>query len=428
MLQHFLLTTYVTALLTSMAGMEIFGWLIAAVAFGLWLYSDRISFRVGADLWLWGYLLVCILSLVFSPIDGATMADAGKLRWVPLLYALTYFWSKLERRTVEKVVKWYFVVAVIAALYSVEQFFFGIELFRSREVVRYLNGVYRATGFFHMSLTFAYVIGIAGFVAAGRLWTLPVKQMFYKTNGLWLAGAVAGVVGCVTSLTRGSWIALVGTAFIILFMVAPKRLLSLSVAVMVMLGLGLSFNSYLKTRIASIVDLNESTNQHRLIIWQSQWEIVKAHPWLGVGYTDSGLVAPDYLERARGFTPTDVDAFYQRVGIGRDDFKTHAHNNFLYTWAGSGIFALICYLMFSWYFLRLAWTSYRRFASGGDALFASLALGIFGSQIFFHIGGLTECNFFDGEVNHNLIFIWSMLASLFRNEAQKKKALPVISK
>ena len=105
-----------------------------------------------------------------------------------------------------------------------------------------------------------------------------------------------------------------------------------------------------------------------------------------------------------------MNGFAQKLGF-TDVFVGHAHNNVLQLMAGTGIFGTLLFLSFSLYFLILALQIYRRFPV--ENTFArGLGLGIFAAQIHFQIGGMTECNFIDGEVNHMLVFLWATLLTL----------------
>ena len=44
--------------------------------------------------------------------------------------------------------------------------------------------------------------------------------------------------------------------------------------------------------------------------------------------------------------------------------------------------------------------------------YSSLALGCFAAQVYLHVGGLTEVNFTDGEVNHAIVMVWSLTLGL----------------
>ncbi|MGZ6480380.1 MAG: O-antigen ligase family protein, partial [Bdellovibrionales bacterium] len=91
--------------------------------------------------------------------------------------------------------------------------------------------------------------------------------------------------------------------------------------------------------------------------------------------------------------------YFARLGIDQE-FVSHAHNNLLQFLGGTGIFGFISYCAVIFIFLRKAWRI-RKVTAWGWSLFLA--------QLYMQLGGLTEANFIDGEVNHMLIFTWAIL-------------------
>ena len=411
---------YGVAILTSMAAMEIVSWLTfaAVLASGFYFYQ-KITFkellaaiRLGPDIWLWAFFGIVALGLLKTPVTDGNLdlwAILGSLRWIILLYTMTWALLWIPRPTIFKLWHGFFALIFLIALYSLAQFLWGIDFFHSKQTVWASGNVFRAPGLFNSSLTFAYVIGGFGFVGAGRLWDLPFKEWFKREQWPWLLGIFGAMIGCVTSLTRGSWIAFVVASAIVLLLVRPRRLVALVVALLLAFSVGMMANGGLRDRIASLYDAKYTSNVHRTIIWRANWEIVKANPWLGVGYGLNSHLTNEYFDKYKNFSLEQSEDFFKSLSIPRRDIATHAHNNFLHTLVGTGVFGLFCFLAFCFYFLRQAWRLYKNAKARQDTQLAALALGLFGAQIFFHIGGLTECNFTDSEVTHMLILNWAMV-------------------
>jgi O-antigen ligase len=127
----------------------------------------------------------------------------------------------------------------------------------------------------------------------------------------------------------------------------------------------------------------------RLHLWRAYFQMFADHPWFGVGLFQGDKLLPEY---------------YQRLGIV-EPFTSHAHNVPLQWLAGAGVFALLVYLYVAFYFLRLSWRL-RSLSVWGLSLFCA--------QLYWHIGSLTEANFFDGEVNHFIVFTWALVLYLSR--------------
>lgn len=406
----YLLGFYSVAILTSMAAMELGAWSLVGFVVYRWVRGDK-YIRLGPDIWILGLLLTALVSLWLSPVPQATFQLADKLRWILVLYAVAWAWSQQTREQTFRLLRLMIVVGAVSAIYAFVEFYWGLEFFRSRRILNQMGPLFRASGFYNLSLTFAYVIGMLGFLCAGRFWAMPFNEWRLKDNRIWLTGVLSGLAGCVFSLTRGSWVAILITSALILLLVKPKRILPVLGSFIFLFLAGMAINGSFRERVLSIGDLGERTNQHRMIIWQGHWEVFKSHPFFGVGFGVNGFVSPDYFDRSRGFTTQQVEEFYKSVTVVRPEFYTHAHNNFLHLLAGTGIVGFLCYFMFISYFLLLAWRTYKGAQDKKDTFCANLALGLFGAQLFFHVGGLTEANFFDGEVNHMLVYLWGLLVA-----------------
>jgi O-antigen ligase len=141
-------------------------------------------------------------------------------------------------------------------------------------------------------------------------------------------------------------------------------------------------------KILHLVTLKmDHSSSVRLDLWQGYWAMFKESPILGVGLFNGDRLLPAY------FTQLSV----------QQTFVSHAHNNFLQWLAGAGLPGLVLFVSLSGWFLFTCWR---------HRSLTSIFWGLFLAQLFLHIGGLTEAGFFDGEVNHLLIFLWSLTLAL----------------
>ena len=148
---------------------------------------------------------------------------------------------------------------------------------------------------------------------------------------LWIAAPCGLVVflALVASDTRSIWIAaVVGGAYLL------WHWRKWAVAVMpVALGLGLLLAPMaVKTRVKSIVSPEKQTdsNQHRIICWRTGWQMIKAHPVLGLG--------PDEIQKDAVFfayLPADI-----KKPLPEGYYK-HLHNFYIQYAAERGIPATI---------------------------------------------------------------------------------------
>lgn len=397
---------YVTSLLTSMAGMELFSWLLFAMALiQMGIDIKAIGFnkvleklRLGPDLWLLGFFGWTVLgALVQMETTEQRLTIVGYVRWVFLLYAFSYLLRTHLSETWEKGFRWLLVLFIVVGVYAIWQGITGDDLFRedNSHLRKMMPTLYRATGFYNISLTFAYAIGVAGFLVISYF--AVVKAKLWK-HGFWISGVASfSVLLClVLSGSRGAWLGIFPAGLLMFSFLGRKALLTaVATAAVFVLGVVL-VQPRLSDRFATMTDVHESSNAGRVKIWRANAAMFFDHPIFGTGLNYNSKLLTTY---------------YDKLKI-EDGLISHAHNNFLQTLVGTGIPGFIAFLVFCGYFVWLAYFLWIHLPK--EAFwFRSIALGALAGQIFFHVGGLTECNFIDGEVNHNLIFIWALLAAIY---------------
>ncbi len=372
-----LLILYVAALHVSMAAMEIIAWTLGAMVLVLSLASNRRLIWQGllAD----KFLLIALALLTFWVGVTSSWFSLGFMRWAALLVllrvGLELAWTaKFERSLVGT---WCMVLS-ITGLYAVLQFFTGWDFVRpDRHLVNPQGGgVFKAIGFFSMSLTFAYAIGLS---------TVSVSTASLNRLGrrAWPILAL-GTLGVLASMSRGAWLSLVICIFIYAWFRARRVFLPLVLA----LGLGVvalaTLNDGLGSRVRDMVEMKlDNSMNTRVHLWTAYSKLFESHPLLGVGLHDGHKQLPQT---------------YEQYGIA-ETFVSHAHNVYLQWLAGTGVVGLLLYLFVCLWFLIRAW-NLRHSSDWG--------WGLFLAQVFLHFGALTENNFFDGEVNHFIVFIWAL--------------------
>ncbi len=427
----FLSMFYGLSLLVSMAGMEIFSWSLflvflisvfrlgkAGKSKGNWgMVLGKL--KVGPDVWLWLFASVVLIGGILSPSPKAVWwAILGDSRWILLLYTFVWLWDRFSISHFEKYMRVAFIIAFILGVYACIQFFTGVNIARSKSVLEIswiLNGrnYYRATGFFSMCLTFAYAIGMMGFVAAGQLWPLNKNSFSARLHLVPILGAVGGALICIFSIARGAWVASLATIMIMVILTKPKAVWKYLLGIASLGAIAIFSSDLLRDRIASILSFAERSNWLRLAIWRANWLMFLDHPTIGVGLGMNGSVTKEYFER---------------LNLQNADVYSHAHNNFLNMLSGTGILGLVAFTAFAFYFLRLAYRCWKNSISSSPNFLNTFAAGSLGAQIYLHLGGMTECNFTDAEVNHMLISIWAVTVVISRRMSSIPKPASVLEK
>ncbi len=391
---------YVIALHTSMAGMEICGWLVIALTIAtrpnLTIWNNNRTL----NLWLGAIVLVVFASLLSLPQEKGFWFQFGFMRWTLVLWGLSFalcqIWSaEFEQRLLSV---WWVTVAVAGA-YGAFQCLTGIDLIRHDAVISQGGGLFKATGFYSESMIYCYSLGLSVLAAY-----VPVREH----KGRLAAGSMFlfGTLGIVASMARGAWLAWLAVTCAYLF-IHKRRLVAPAIAVFGATVGGLAMVSEgLSRRIVTLAQFKmDHSGSVRMDLWNSYWHMFLDHPLLGIGLLEGDKLLPKYYAQL-GLSPW----YLASDGVTQLPFVSHAHNNLLQWLAGTGILGLICYVTVSFIFLRKAWRL-RAVSDWGWSLFLA--------QVYLHLGGLTEANFIWGAVNHMIMFVWALTLTIEQVGATK---------
>jgi O-antigen ligase len=183
--------------------------------------------------------------------------------------------------------------------------------------------------------------------------------------------------------TRGTWLA-TGAGALYLVWFWKRRLLAV-LPLVALLVLWINPGG-VRTRFESAFAPRKDTdsNQHRIVCWRTGWEMIKAHPWFGVGPERVGPLFMQYVPK----------------GIPRplpDGWYGHLHNFYIHYAAERGVPTMLMLLGALLMVLYDCVRALRKLAPGRSELRAVLhatvavVLGIM-------ISGLFEVNVGDSEV------------------------------
>jgi len=233
----------------------------------------------------------------------------------------------------------------------------------------------RLDGVFSTAMTSGNVFAMLAIAAVGECFLRAGAAARLALVGLAFIGAA--LVG---TLTRSSWLAFVSGSGLIVGVRRP-RILLLAVPV---LALAIAFGpSQVRHRAASIVDPTHETNAGRISLWRSGVEVVRDHPWTGVGLADHYALIESYRR---------PDATFH---------AGHFHNNVVQVAASTGLLGLLAYAAWMLLVARLLVSSLRR--AGVRA--APRALTALAVWFAFQVHGMFDWSFGDAEVA-NQFFLW----------------------
>ncbi len=404
---------YVIALATTMSGMEIFSSLL-----GLCLVMEWWWRRPQRNSWVLPPFLVPFLALIAVAMVGVLLGpakaadkfyDFGRMRLF-LLYGIS-FYELLFFRSKRLWLKTLFFTSVVLALYGCCQHFYPLDIVRwgTKKIVLWaipekLEGPL-VIGFFNHHLTFANVFTFYGslFTALGlssnrwRRWFLTAGALIF--------------LAVVWTQSRAAWVAIPAMALTIAVAKSKKWMaLFLGIGV-VLLGVlyvtDVGFHERFERTFLKRDDFYNLGPRRRL--WNAQIEIFKENPILGFGWNNNERHCKEY-----------VDRLYPDI---KDNFCGHAHSNELQILATTGIVGAAAFLWLWWTIMVFTYRAIRAYRKVEDEHW--ILIGCFAAFVGFHLQGITQWNFGDAKVLHNLMFFLAVVSvlGLRRNVASSTASL-----
>ena len=390
--------------LTSLGMMEVLGFLLfvtSATLFSLeWLASPSAAvgrLRTGAAGPIVGYTILSLLSIGLMLEQTDHQLDAlRELKWVLYFFALMYFFHRYFTEAWERYIPALCVAVMLMGIFTLCQFLYGWEWPRSQSVLAPWGAYYRVTGFFNqpqsiagnlgMAVFFLLGIGLAGFSAH--------PQSAERASPFLVASVALGSLGVLLTLTRAAWVGLAVTLVVALARVNKKWGVVALLGMVLLVISSLYSGSIFGDRLSSDVVVNTKSIEVRLELWAANWQMFLNQPYLGVG---------------PGQNLFQLEGVYAQGDVEHGVIDL-AHTNVLEHLAALGIFVASLYLIFSGYFL---WTAYCLTSrSNSDPFASAIGAGSLLAQIYFHILGLVDSNFFDQEVKNSIVWLWALTAAL----------------
>ena len=331
------------------------------------------------------YIVVFLLTLVFSPIEPFDSDSARELKWVALFLLLPpvvvamHFFSGVEimdtrQATWLKIVRYGFLGVLIASTaYAGFRYVTGIDYLRELRTGEDLDWR-RGSGFFRNPIVFSHMFG-GVFVACFSTIALWGRSRFRISMGLVL---LLSMTCLFLSLSRGSWLAaLLIVPFWILLLEKKWRRAGIGVAFVggIIALVALLTSDSAMSRIREGVDFQSESVRLRLEVWKASSEILKDYP-MGIGFSNAMAIYPEY---------------YKELGIVQGDHKLfHAHNEFFEVLLGTGVIGFAIYMTLSVGFLFLTWGLVRHYQRENDRWREGLAMASFCVQVFISACAMTD--------------------------------------
>lgn len=388
---------YIVSLATSMSGMEIFSSALILCLGIHYFRQKQLSWELPP---FWQPLAAFILIEAVGVLHGdATwkekIYDLSRMRFF-FVYAFVYLFLKEFSAGNRWLKPLCWVIAVIG-VYGVVQHFIAIDLVRpaGKKVLMYAVPKEKVgplvVGTFNHHLTFANVYLFYAVILTSLGIYFGKSKPWILLLGLW------AYLLCFWTDSRAAWIAIPITLLSLCAAYSWKKFFVALGALVIALTLFFRFDPGAHERLERTFvhkdDLYQLGPRERL--WKAQFEMIREHPWIGVGFNNNERKAKEVVDR---------------LYPNQANFYGHAHSTPLQILATMGILGFAAYLWLWVQIFARAFEALKFYPK--DRVEHWLALGLMLSFIGFHIQGITQWNFGDAEVIHNLMFFWALLAAI----------------
>jgi len=322
-------------------------------------------------------------------VEVSFLKDLSKIWYLfwPIVLCLCFL--QLKNQYIEILQKfWIFLLCLFGTL-AINQYFTGWP--REQMIIYFEPFRYQASLFIGHHLSVASIFIFPFFFSLDYLF---LKKRPLKEFLIYLLPCVFGLILLFLTFSRMLWIGLpIGILIWLVLRLKLKQILIIT-ALVFSLTLGALQNEKVQQNIAHRGGISE-----RIELWRANLEFYKMRPLIGVGFRKNGDLSGPYL---------------------KDKLKTehvfagHAHNNFLEMLASTGIIGASIWLI--WCLLPLGFLLWLKVHGH------PLSQGFMVAWVVFHISGLTQVNFWDGKVLHQVALMlgWTLFFT-FNTKANTKK-------
>lgn len=333
-------------------------------------------------------VLACVLSLLsaqFFPLRFGGRAPA--VHWPADVFKLWYFlfppvlaacWLRLGESQRALVLRSWIIAFGVISVIGVQQFFTGWPRAQANPLV---------PGYFHPVLFLGHHLSVASiwifpfFAAVDILADRGLRARLRLPLVTMVVFLLCALFTLVAGYSRTLWVALPIGLIIWSLLRLRKKAAILAIGAMLVLGVAFASTSFVQRRIGSSMGIAD-----RVQLWKANLDFFRHRPVLGVGFRKNQELSAYYLKWRH---PERTDFF---VG--------HAHDIFLEVLAGTGVIGLLAWLYWvAWVFGAITRVMRSRPRPPLDLSHAFLC-----AWIVLLINGVTQVNFWEGKVLHQLMW------------------------
>ena len=365
----------------------------------------------------------CVWSLMWAMISGLELygaqpdihflKDIAKLWhiWFPfLLFAMM---ESLDQEKLVKIFRIWLATGLLMAIFGIVQYYFPVykpmilphttydTYDPGTGLVALLKGRYHATGFAGFHLSFATIFAFPTGVWLAMTMLKIRRDGFTRNTKIMVAGCFLFLITNILTYSRTTWglIPVMILGFILIGLKGKARWISVAVlSVLILIAVN---TSEFRHRFEGRDSMFE-----RVALWEANLDMIKKFPLFGVGWHHNS----DFSE-----------AYYKEKNIVSDSrnhdrpFISHAHNNFLDQLSSTGMVGFFAFLWWNAIVLVLSLRIYRarEVYSGKNYIYRAFALGALGGWFCLHVGGMTQTNFWDAKVMHQMGFVVALTMRIY---------------
>ena len=253
------------------------------------------------------FVLTCLISIINAQRKLVTLVSVASLSFMIYVVFLEVDYIITRKNFLDLLIKILIISAIFSSIYALTTYFidFGFQN-RASTFFTHYNGLGEVM-LFSMVWTFAYFIHAA-----------------WKRRLLMGLGFLVMSLALIFSFSRGAWLGAAGA--LITYGLWERKARFKIIIVMIVTGILMVSIPSVFHRLSSLVNLPSLFSSERVYIWRSTWNMIKAHPIIGIGVGNYPFIYTKYMvEGASILNPS------------------FAHNIFFHIWAEAGLGALLSF-------------------------------------------------------------------------------------
>lgn len=340
----------------------------------------------------------CIWSLFWAKYSGLTFFEMSpSIDVFKHSYKLWHIWFPFilvaliqsNQEDTGKIVKTWLLFGITLVCLGILQYHFPIgwpqrlphldydTYVKPTGIARLYKGSYHANGLSGFHLSFASII-IFPTAVWFTLFVMKLRNEGFTNKVKWMGlGSILFFMTNILTYSKTTWLVMPLLVVAISAVMLTKKVKIPLIGMMILFVVIGTQTSEFKLRFQGT-----DTMKERFEVWGANLEMIRQYPLFGVGWQQNSQL---------------TEAYYKSKNM--HGFISHAHNNFLDQFASTGLFGFVLFLIWNVMNIYLALDIYRK---SKNELFKSFGLGTAFAWGSFHFFGLTQTNFWDAKVMHQM--------------------------